>query len=142
MHVSKRCSLQDFPSGLGQLRVQERRIGPICDNSALPDRVEDVEQVAGAPGEPVEPSASANLHGDKRLGLMGSHHVACILGALKPYPQRNMLKALRGLMAFAMAEKMIGVASRCGVSPTSMRTQYVPAWYSRQSCTRAPTRHG
>jgi integrase len=46
-------------------------------------------------------------HGDKRLAMMEPRHVARLLEQLDPHPQRNMLKALRGLMAFAIAGRII-----------------------------------
>jgi hypothetical protein len=49
-------------------------------------------------------------HGDKRIGLLGPTHVSRLLGRLKPFPQRNMLKSLRGLMAFAVKEGLIASA--------------------------------
>src|SRR5215472_4219383 len=41
-------------------------------------------------------------HGDKRLAMMEPRHVARILDPLRPHPQANMLRAVRGLMAFAI----------------------------------------
>jgi integrase len=46
-------------------------------------------------------------HGDKRIAMLHTDHVVKLLAKLKPFAQRNMLKTLRGLMAFAMSEKMI-----------------------------------
>src|SRR5262245_4445376 len=46
-------------------------------------------------------------HGDKRLAMMEPRHVAKLLELLEPHPQRNMLKALRGLMTFAVAGRVI-----------------------------------
>jgi integrase len=46
-------------------------------------------------------------HGDKRLAMMEPRHVAKLLEPLEPHPQRNMLKALRGLMTFAIAGRVI-----------------------------------
>jgi integrase len=48
-------------------------------------------------------------HGDKRLAMMQSRHVADLLDRLEPHAQRNMLKALRGLMAFAFSARIIDV---------------------------------
>jgi hypothetical protein len=36
-------------------------------------------------------------HGDKRMVMLQSDHVQKLVGKLKPYAQRNMLKTLRGL---------------------------------------------
>ena len=62
-----------------------------------------------------------NAHGEKRLAMMGAKHVAQLLGSLRPYPQRNMLKALRGLMAFAIAERLIDVDPTSGYKPTRIK---------------------
>jgi integrase len=48
-------------------------------------------------------------HGDKRIRRLQEQHVSRLLGKLQPYAQRNMLKALRGLMAFALTEGLIDV---------------------------------
>jgi integrase len=42
-------------------------------------------------------------HGEKRLSMMRPQDVGKLLGKLKPYAQRNMLKTLRGLTTFALA---------------------------------------
>jgi integrase len=60
-------------------------------------------------------------HGDKRLALMGAQHVERILSRLKPFPQRNMLKALRGLMAYAIVQKIIGTDPTAGYKPTRVK---------------------
>jgi integrase len=60
-------------------------------------------------------------HGEKRLAMMEARHVAQLLGSLRPYPQRNMLKALRGLMAFAMAERLIEVDPTSSYKPTRIK---------------------
>ena len=62
-----------------------------------------------------------NAHGEKRLVMMGARHVAQLLGSLRPYPQRNMLKALRGLMAFAITERLIDVDPTGGYKPTRIK---------------------
>jgi integrase len=46
-------------------------------------------------------------HGDKRLAMMEPRHVAKLFEQFEAHPQRNMLKALRGLIAFAIAERII-----------------------------------
>jgi integrase len=48
-------------------------------------------------------------HGDKRLAMMEPRHVADLLDRLEPHAQRNMLKALRGLMAFAFSARIIDI---------------------------------
>ncbi len=50
-----------------------------------------------------------NEHGDKRLRKLQAEHVARILGTLRPYAQRNMLKTLRGLMGFALIEGLTDI---------------------------------
>jgi integrase len=46
-------------------------------------------------------------HGDKRIRKLEPQHVARLIDKLKPFAQRNMLKTLRGLMVFAVAEDLI-----------------------------------
>jgi integrase len=43
-------------------------------------------------------------HGDKWIGKLRPDHVAKLLRGLRPFAQRNTLKALRALMAFALSE--------------------------------------
>ncbi len=52
-------------------------------------------------------------HGDKRLRKLQPEHVARLIGKLRPYAQRNMLKTLRGLMSFALTEGLIDVDPYC-----------------------------
>jgi hypothetical protein len=60
-------------------------------------------------------------HGDKPLAAMEVRHVAQLLDRFRPYPQRNMLKALRGLMAFAFAERAIDVDPTAGYKPKRVK---------------------
>ena len=53
-------------------------------------------------------------HGDKRIGMMQPQHVADLLDHLGPHPQRNMLKALRGLMSFAFNARTIDADPTAG----------------------------
>jgi integrase len=48
-------------------------------------------------------------HGDKRIVMLQPEHVERLLNKLKPYAQRNFLKTLRGLMAFAVKDRIIKV---------------------------------
>ncbi|MGZ8389528.1 MAG: tyrosine-type recombinase/integrase, partial [Rhodoplanes sp.] len=48
-------------------------------------------------------------HGDKRLRKLEPAHVGRLIGKLKPHAQRNMLKALRALNAFALREGLIDI---------------------------------
>ena len=56
-------------------------------------------------------------HGDKRIAMLRREHVARIVLKLKPYAQRNLLKTLRGLMAFALADSLIEEDPALGVKP-------------------------
>jgi len=60
-------------------------------------------------------------HGDKRLAMMEPRHVAKLLDRLEAHPQRNMLKALRGLMAFAVAGRIIDADPTAGYKPTGAK---------------------
>ena len=56
-------------------------------------------------------------HGEKRIAMLRREHVARIVLKLKPYAQRNLLKTLRGLMAFALADSLIEEDPTLGVKP-------------------------
>ena len=45
-------------------------------------------------------------HGEKRIGLLQRIHIVMLLEAMKPHAQKNWLKTIRGLMAFAVANSM------------------------------------
>jgi integrase len=47
------------------------------------------------------------VHGEKRLRMMQPEHLTRLLGKLRPYAQRNMLKTLRSLMAFALTDGLV-----------------------------------
>jgi integrase/recombinase XerD len=51
-------------------------------------------------------------HGDKRIALLQRHHIAKLLETMRPYAQKNWLKTIRGLMAFAVADNM------CALDPS------------------------
>jgi integrase len=46
-------------------------------------------------------------HGDKRIRILRTEHVARLVCGLKPFAQRNMLKTLRGLLAFCLSDGLI-----------------------------------
>lgn len=48
-------------------------------------------------------------HGDKRIAMLQSQHVAAILSPKKPHAKRNWLKTLRGLAAFCVAEHHVKI---------------------------------
>jgi integrase len=52
-------------------------------------------------------------HGDKRIALFKRGNVVRLLEAMKPHAQKNWLKTMRGLMAFAVANNF------CNDDPTS-----------------------
>src|SRR5262249_59823109 len=54
-------------------------------------------------------------HGDKRLRKLEAQHVARLLGKLRPWVQRNCFKTLRGLIAFALTERLIEIDPTAGV---------------------------
>ena len=45
-------------------------------------------------------------HGDKRFAMLQEDHVVRLLAQMKPYAQRNWFKTLRGLMRFAVAQRL------------------------------------
>jgi len=60
-------------------------------------------------------------HGDKRLRKLQREHVARLLGKLKPHIQRDYFKALRCLVAFALAEGLIDTDPTAGVKLTKLK---------------------
>jgi integrase/recombinase XerD len=58
---------------------------------------------------------SGQTYGQKRIALLRKHHVEKLLEPLTRDAQKNMLKALRGLMAFAIAENMITTDPTAGI---------------------------
>ena len=48
-------------------------------------------------------------HGDKRIAKLQPEHLMRLIGKLRPYAQRYMLKTLRGLMAFALTDNLIDI---------------------------------
>src|SRR5262249_460731 len=48
-------------------------------------------------------------HGHRPMRTMREEHAAKIISRLRPYAQRNMLKTLRSLMAFSLAEGLVDV---------------------------------
>jgi integrase/recombinase XerD len=49
---------------------------------------------------------SGQTYGDKSIATIERRHILKLLEALKPYAQKNWLKTIRGLMAFAVANSM------------------------------------
>jgi hypothetical protein len=47
-------------------------------------------------------AASGQVYGDKRIDHLQPVHIEKLLEPMKPYAQKNWLKSLRGLMAFAL----------------------------------------
>jgi integrase len=54
-------------------------------------------------------------HGDKRVGKLRPDHVASLLAKLRPFAQRNVLKALRALVAFALSDRLIHADPTIGI---------------------------
>jgi integrase len=54
-------------------------------------------------------------HGDKRIGKLRSDHVGNLLRKLRPFAQRNVLKALRALMVFALSDGLIDADPTAGI---------------------------
>jgi integrase len=67
-------------------------------------------------------------HGDKRLAGLQKQHVAAILGAKKPFAARNWLKALRGLMQFAVATGLISSDPTTAFEPAKAKAGRIHTW--------------
>jgi integrase len=60
---------------------------------------------------------SGQTYGDKRIDHLQPVHIEKLLEPMMPYAQKNWLKALRGLMVFALTENMIAKDPTEGVTP-------------------------
>jgi integrase len=67
-------------------------------------------------------------HGTKQLATMQQTHVAQQLGKLKPFAARNWLKAVRGLMQFAVATGLRSDDPTEGVKPVKIRAGTIHTW--------------
>lgn len=67
-------------------------------------------------------------NGNKRLALMEQKHVAQQLGKLKPFAARNWLKAVRGLMQFAVATGLRIDDPTAGVRPIKAKCGTIHTW--------------
>jgi integrase len=54
-------------------------------------------------------------HGERRIRKFVPEHVGRMLGKLRPWAQRNMLKTLRGLAAFCITENLLDADPTAGV---------------------------
>ena len=72
-------------------------------------------------------------HGDKRLRMLKPEHVAKLIGRLRPHAQRSMLKTLRALVSFALAEGLIDADPTAGVKLSRIKdTGGFTAWDEAQ----------
>jgi integrase len=67
-------------------------------------------------------------HGDKRLAGFQKPHVAAILGKKRPFAARNWLKALRGLMQFAIATGLIKADPTADFEPVRAKAGRIHTW--------------
>ncbi len=67
-------------------------------------------------------------HGDKRLALLQQAHLATMLGSKKPFAARNWLKALRGLMQFAVVAQLRKDDPTVGIKPMKVRVGTIHTW--------------
>jgi integrase/recombinase XerD len=76
---------------------------------------------------------SGQTYGDKRIALLQRSHIEKLLESMTPAAQRNWLKALRGLMAFALSENMIAKDPTQGVTPVkAAKTMGHMTWLESQ----------
>ena len=67
-------------------------------------------------------------HGQDRIALLQPKHVAAILGKMKPFAARNWLKALRGLMQFALAAGLSKSDPTQGFRPVKLTAGTIHTW--------------
>jgi integrase/recombinase XerD len=63
---------------------------------------------------------SGQAVGDKRIAHLQRKHIEKLLEPMTPNAQKNWLKALRGMMTFAVAENMIAADPTDGVKPAKV----------------------
>jgi len=66
--------------------------------------------------------------GDKPIGLMRREHIAQRLGKMKPFAARNWLKAIRGLMQFAVATGLCQADPTTDFKPAKVRAGTIHTW--------------
>jgi integrase len=71
-------------------------------------------------------------HGDKRLRLLEQKHLVAILHPMKPFAARNWLKALRGLMQFAMAIGLRADDPTQGIKRAKVSAGTIHTWTEEQ----------
>jgi len=59
-----------------------------------------------------------NEHGEKRIALLTKAHIVKLLEPMTPHAQKNWLKTMRGLVAYAVSKEMIAADPTEGVTPT------------------------
>lgn len=67
-------------------------------------------------------------HGDKPIAPLQRQHFAMILGNRKPFAARNWLKALRGLMQFAVAIGLRADDPTQGIKPVKAKAGTIHTW--------------
>jgi len=67
-------------------------------------------------------------HGDKPIGLLPTKFIVLTLGTMKPHAQRNWLKAIRGLMQFALSREMIAHDPTQGIKQAKVKGDGFYAW--------------
>jgi integrase len=68
------------------------------------------------------------VHGDWPLTTLPQKFLVLMLGKLKPNAQRNWLKALRGLMQFALSREMIAADPTAGIRLAKVRSHGFHSW--------------
>src|SRR5262245_59003082 len=67
-------------------------------------------------------------HGDKPVNLLPQKFLVLMLGQLKAHTQRNWLKAIRGLMQFALAREMIANDPTAGIKLAKVKSDGFYTW--------------
>ena len=70
------------------------------------------------------------LHGDKRIALIEKRHIEAMIAekAGKPSAQRNLLRVLRVLLAFAVGEKLLRDNPTLGIKLDPIKTNGYHSW--------------
>jgi integrase len=124
-----------YNAALATLNVREigkTRSAPGTVSAAIASYYKDYRFTSLAPGTQKKRRAILERfraeHGDKSPAGLQKQHVAAILGTKKPFTARNWLTALRGLMQFAVAMRLIARDPTADFEPAKAKAGRIHTW--------------
>jgi integrase len=128
MEVYQRCLAAEAP----RVAIGASRTAPGTTDGALVAYYRDNAFTTFAPGTQKARRAILERfraeHGTKRIALLQRAHVVALLGSKPPFAARNELKALRGLMQFAVAHGMRPDDPTAGLRGPKARAGSIHSW--------------